>query len=181
MIIRRSAACPCTADSGRVRQHRADSQLRQADRHHSQSGNLASIILQSQSQLKAIYKDAAEIISDNCDSVLFLSGRGKNAKRSPMRWGKRPSTVSTPARTGVLKPPRNELSKIRKGVDVRGRNRNHGRRQMYFAAAGCEAVLLGEVRHHQAPATTNTLRTRTRKNTFDVDRFLSPCAGNGSR
>ena len=23
---------------------------------------------------------------------------------------------------------------------------------MYFAAAGCEAVLLGEVRHHQAPA-----------------------------
>ena len=40
----------------------------------------ASIILQSQSQLKAIYKDAAEIISDNCDCTLFLSGRGKNAK-----------------------------------------------------------------------------------------------------
>ena len=34
----------------------------------------ASIILQSQSQLKAIYKDAAEIISDNCDCTLFLSG-----------------------------------------------------------------------------------------------------------
>ena len=65
----------------------------------------ASIILQSQSQLKAIYKDAAEIISDNCDSVLFLSGRGKMPKRSPMRWGKKPSTVSTPAKTGVLKPP----------------------------------------------------------------------------
>lgn len=64
-----------------------------------------SIILQSQSQLKAIYKDAAEIISDNCDSVLSLSGRGKNAKEIPMRWGKRPSTVSTPARIGVLKPP----------------------------------------------------------------------------
>ena len=31
----------------------------------------ASIILQSQSQLKAIYKDAAEIISDNCDCTLF--------------------------------------------------------------------------------------------------------------
>ena len=40
----------------------------------------ASIILQSQSQLKAIYKDAADIISDNCDCTLFLSGRGKNAK-----------------------------------------------------------------------------------------------------
>ena len=31
----------------------------------------ASIILQSQSQLKAIYKDAAEIILDNADSTLF--------------------------------------------------------------------------------------------------------------
>ena len=35
----------------------------------------ASIILQSQSQLKAIYRDAGEIISDNCDCTLFLSGR----------------------------------------------------------------------------------------------------------
>ena len=40
----------------------------------------ASIILQSQSQLKTIYKDAAEIILDNADSTLFLGGRGKNAK-----------------------------------------------------------------------------------------------------
>ena len=29
---------------------------------------------------------------------------------------------------------------------------NHGRRQVYFAAAGREAVLLGKVRHHQASA-----------------------------
>lgn len=48
----------------------------------------ASIILQSQSQLKAIYKDAAEIISDNCDSVLFLSGRSKNAKEISDALGK---------------------------------------------------------------------------------------------
>ena len=34
----------------------------------------ASIILQSQSQLKAIYRDAAEIILDNADSTLFLGG-----------------------------------------------------------------------------------------------------------
>ena len=48
----------------------------------------ASIILQSQSQLKAIYKDAAEIISDNCDCTLFLSGRGKNAKEIAEVLGK---------------------------------------------------------------------------------------------
>ena len=35
----------------------------------------ASIILQSQSQLKTIYKDAAETIRGNCDTVLFLGGK----------------------------------------------------------------------------------------------------------
>ncbi len=35
----------------------------------------ASIILQSQSQLKTIYKDAAETIQGNCDTMLFLGGK----------------------------------------------------------------------------------------------------------
>ena len=35
----------------------------------------ASIILQSQSQLKTIYKDASEVITGNCDTVLFLGGK----------------------------------------------------------------------------------------------------------
>ena len=48
----------------------------------------AAIVLQSLSQLKAIYKDAAEIISDNCDSTVFLSGRGKNAKEIAEALGK---------------------------------------------------------------------------------------------
>ena len=37
----------------------------------------ASIILQSQSQLKTIYKDAADTIVGNCDSTLFLAGKEK--------------------------------------------------------------------------------------------------------
>ena len=35
----------------------------------------ANIILQSQSQLKTIYKDAAETIIGNCDTMLFLGGK----------------------------------------------------------------------------------------------------------
>jgi len=35
----------------------------------------ASIILQSQSQLKTLYKDSAETILGNCDSLLFLGGK----------------------------------------------------------------------------------------------------------
>ena len=37
----------------------------------------ASIILQEQSQLKAIYKDNADTIVGNCDSTLFLGGKEK--------------------------------------------------------------------------------------------------------
>ena len=37
----------------------------------------ASIILQSQSQLKTIYKDAADTIVGNCDTTLFLGGKEK--------------------------------------------------------------------------------------------------------
>ena len=38
----------------------------------------ASIILQSQSQLKTIYKDAADTIVGNCDSTLVLGGKEKS-------------------------------------------------------------------------------------------------------
>ena len=48
----------------------------------------ASIILQSQSQLKTIYKDAADTIVGNCDSTLFLGGKEKGSC-----WARRPSTA----------------------------------------------------------------------------------------
>lgn len=37
----------------------------------------ASIILQAQSQLKSIYKDNADTITGNCDSMIFLGGKEK--------------------------------------------------------------------------------------------------------
>ena len=38
----------------------------------------ACVMLQSQSQLKAIYKDHAETINGNCDTMLFLGGKEKS-------------------------------------------------------------------------------------------------------
>ncbi|MGB4659478.1 MAG: type IV secretory system conjugative DNA transfer family protein [Mobilitalea sp.] len=38
----------------------------------------ASIILQSMAQLKSIYDKQADIISDNCDTLLFLGGKGRD-------------------------------------------------------------------------------------------------------
>ena len=37
----------------------------------------ASIVLQSKSQLKTLYKDAADTIEGNCDTTLFLGGKEK--------------------------------------------------------------------------------------------------------
>lgn len=49
----------------------------------------ASIILQSQSQLKTIYKDAAETILGNCDAMLFLGGKeGSTLKEISENLGK---------------------------------------------------------------------------------------------
>ena len=49
----------------------------------------ASIILQSQSQLKAIYKDNADTIIGNCDTTLFLGGKEKTTlKEMPELLGK---------------------------------------------------------------------------------------------
>jgi len=37
--------------------------------------NMISLILQAQSQLKAIYKDNADTIVGNCDCSIFLGGK----------------------------------------------------------------------------------------------------------
>ncbi len=42
----------------------------------------AHIIVQTQSQLKAIYKDHAETIIGNCSCVLFLGGKERYIKRN---------------------------------------------------------------------------------------------------
>lgn len=44
-------------------------------------GISASIILQTKSQLKSLYKDNAETIEGNCDSLLFLGGKRKPRSR----------------------------------------------------------------------------------------------------
>ena len=66
----------------------------------------ASIILQSQSQLKTIYKDAAETIIGNCDTMLSWAARkAPPSRRFPKRWARKPSTFTThriPAATAPL-------------------------------------------------------------------------------
>mgnify|MGYP001774164190 CR=1 FL=1 len=68
----------------------------------------ASIILQSQSQLKTIYKDAAETIIGNCDTMLFLGGKeGSTLKEISETLGK-------------------ETIDLYNTSDTRGSNRSYG-------------------------------------------------------
>ena len=64
----------------------------------------ASIILQAQSQLKAIYKDNADTIVGNCDSALFLGGKEKTTLKNCLKhWEKKRQIYITHRKQGVIK------------------------------------------------------------------------------
>ena len=44
-----------------------------------------------------------------------------------------------------------ELSEVRQGTYVAGRNRGNGRWKMYLAATRCASVLFGQIRYNEAP------------------------------
>ena len=133
----------------------------------------ASIILQSQSQLKAIYKDAAEIISDNCDSVLFLSGRGKNAKEISDTLGK--ETIDS------FNTSENRGSQTSHGLNYQKLGKALMSEDEIAIMDGGKCILqLRGVRPFFSEKFDITkhphykyLADADKKNTFDVDRFLS--------
>ena len=133
----------------------------------------ASIILQSQSQLKAIYKDAAEIISDNCDSVLFLSGRGKNAKEISDALGK--ETIDS------FNTSENRGSQTSHGLNYQKLGKALMSEDEIAIMDGGKCILqLRGVRPFFSEKFDITkhphykyLADADKKNTFDVDRFLS--------
>ena len=133
----------------------------------------ASIILQSQSQLKAIYKDAAEIISDNCDSVLFLSGRGKNAREISDALGK--ETIDS------FNTSENRGSQTSHGLNYQKLGKALMSEDEIAIMDGGRCILqLRGVRPFFSEKFDITkhphykyLADADKKNTFDVDRFLS--------
>lgn len=59
----------------------------------------AHIVLQSYSQLKSRYKDDAETITNNCDSFLFLGGKGSTLKEISASLGKQTIDVTNKSET----------------------------------------------------------------------------------
>lgn len=98
----------------------------------------ACLILQAQSQLKAIYKDNADTIVGNCVRDPFLRRQGENhAQRNVGAFRERNHRFIQHFREpGKGKDLRAELPKIGKRAYEPRRNFRHGRRQMYLAGKG---------------------------------------------
>lgn len=103
----------------------------------------ASIILQAQSQLKAIYKDNADTIIGNCDTTLFLGGKEKTTlKEISETLGKETIDMYNTSETRSNQNLTDLIIKIRKGADDAGRIIGNGRRQVHFAIKGRPSVFV---------------------------------------
>ena len=141
----------------------------------------ASIILQSQSQLKTIYKDAADIISDNCDCTLFLSGRGKNAKEISDALGK--ETIDS------YNTSENRGSQTSHGLNYQKLGKELMSQDEIAVMDGGKCILQVRgvrpfsVRNTTSPSirSTNTFPMPTRKTLLMWTGILPPCAADGGR
>ena len=113
---------PCAVPHRRVRQHRPDPQAGKAGRHHRSREISACLVLQAQSQLKAIYKDNADTIIGNMDSSIFLGGKEPTTlKELEAVLGKETiDTYNTGESRGAGDFPLAQLSKIGEGADEPG-------------------------------------------------------------
>ena len=86
----------------------------------------ASIILQAKSQLKAIYKDNADTIEGNCDTMLFLGGKEKSTlKEISESLGK--ETIDS-FNTSTNRGQSESYGMNYQKAEISGRTGGHGRR-----------------------------------------------------
>ena len=116
-----------------------------------------SIILQSKSQLKAIYKDNADTIEGNCDSTIFLGGKEKTTlKEMAELLGK-------------------ETIDLYNTSDTRGSQRSYG---MNYQKTGKELMSQDEIAVMDGGKCIlhknyRYLSDYDKKNRFDIEKYLS--------
>ena len=127
----------------------------------------ASIILQAQSQLKSIYKDNADTITGNCDTLLFLGGKEKTTlKEMEELLGK--ETIDT-YNTGESSRGREvshslNYQKLGKSLMSVDELAVHGWRQMYSrSCAASGRFCRSKYDITKSPATTNICLIPTRR------------------
>ena len=113
----------------------------------------ACLVLQAQSQLKAVYKDNADTIIGNCDSRLFLGGSEPTTlKELSASLGKETIDI---ANTGESrgKEVSHSLNYQKLGKDLASVDElvSPRRRQMHTTAERSKTVSVRQIRHHKAP------------------------------
>ena len=105
----------------------------------------ACLVLQAQSQLKAIYKDNADTIIGNMDTSIFLGGKEPTTlKELAAVLGKETiDTYNTRREPWAGNLPLAQLSKIGERADESGRAGRHGWRPVHFTASRCETLPFG--------------------------------------
>ena len=73
---------PCTLPDRRGGKYRADPEPGASYGDHPKREISACLVLQAQSQLKALYKDNMDTIIGNCDASLFLGGKEETTLKS---------------------------------------------------------------------------------------------------
>ena len=113
-----------------------------------------ALLYQAQSQCKAIYKDNAETIFGNMDTMIFLGGRESTTiKEISENWlGKATISMQTEGRSkGQSESYNLNTQRLGRELMTPQRTGNHARRQVHFAAPGPAPVLFQEVRFDAAP------------------------------
>ena len=131
----------------------------------------ASIILQSQSQLKAIYKDNADTIVGNCDTTLFLGGKEKTTlKEMSEILGKETiDSFNTSETRGRELSHGLNYQKLGKQLMTEDEIAVMDGGKCILQVRGVRPFFSDKFDITKHP-TTNTCRTATRKNAFDVEK-----------
>ena len=145
--VRRQAARPCAVPPGRVRQYRADTQLRQAGRHHPEPGNLGFYYFAVPKSVKDHLQGRRRHHCGQLRHHLVFGRQGeihpeRNLGAAGQGDHRQLQSIREPGQPGF---PRPQLSEIRKGADDPGRDSGDGRRQVYFAASRGAAVFQRQV------------------------------------
>ena len=134
----------------------------------------ACLVLQAQSQLKAIYKDNADTIIGNMDSSIFLGGKEPTTlKELEAVLGKETiDTYNTGESRGRETSHSLNYQKLGKALMSQDELAVMGRRQVHPPAARGAAFPVGQVRHHPAPQLQVQPADADPKNAFDIEGYL---------
>ena len=106
-----------------------------------------TLFYQAMSQCKALYKDNAETIMGNMDSIVFLGGRKAPQSRKFLKigWARPPSPCRQKAAPGDSPKATGRICNVWAGASHHKRNHHHARKYVYPASSGASRLLQPEV------------------------------------